>query len=96
MKNNYEKIKKTKKGLTLAATALILNGSLMPINNVFANEQSKDSTTAVSSEKVETNFLKSEIPNVNLQNNTEKAQTTQSSIITNENSSNVQGEDKEK
>ncbi|EHQ8829080.1 hypothetical protein KI105_002606, partial [Enterococcus faecalis] len=91
-----KKIKKTKKGLTLAATALILNGSLMPINNVFANEQSKDSTTAVSSEKVETNFLKSEIPNVNLQNNTEKEQATQSSIITNENSSNVQGEDKEK
>ncbi|EGO2648954.1 autolysin modifier protein, partial [Enterococcus faecalis] len=48
-----KKIKKTKKGLTLAATALILNGSLMPINNVFANEQSKDSTAAVSNEEVQ-------------------------------------------
>ncbi len=47
-----KKIKKTKKGLTLAVTALILNGSLMPINDVFANEQSKDSTTAVSNEEV--------------------------------------------
>ncbi|MDN3202379.1 Ig-like domain-containing protein, partial [Enterococcus faecalis] len=40
-----KKIKKTKKGLTLAATALILNGSLMPINNVFADEQASESET---------------------------------------------------
>ncbi|QGM92326.1 hypothetical protein GIR35_14275 [Enterococcus faecalis] len=36
----------------MAVTALILNGNLMPINDVFANEQSKDSTTAVSNEEV--------------------------------------------
>uniref|UniRef100_UPI001F58FB1C Ig-like domain-containing protein n=1 Tax=Enterococcus faecalis TaxID=1351 RepID=UPI001F58FB1C len=35
-------------GLTLAATALILNGSLMPINNVFANEQASESETTIS------------------------------------------------
>ncbi|KXF74549.1 hypothetical protein AQ487_00130 [Enterococcus faecalis] len=75
-----KKIKKTKKGLTLAATALILNGSLMPLNSVFAEKQEKDNLTTVSSERMEMN-LNSDNSIAALQT-TEKAQAAENTQAT--------------
>ncbi|WP_242385155.1 Ig-like domain-containing protein, partial [Enterococcus faecalis] len=73
-------------GLTLAATALILNGSLMPINNVFANEQNKDSTAAVSNEEVQKTLESS----VQLPTNESVANTEENTIPETTSSSNEQ------
>ncbi|MBC2821295.1 immunoglobulin-like domain-containing protein [Enterococcus faecalis] len=73
-----KKIKKTKKGLTLAATALILNGSLMPLNSVFAEKQEKDNLTTVSSERMEMNLNSdNSIAALQTTENTQAAENTQ-------------------
>ncbi|OTN93148.1 hypothetical protein A5804_002949, partial [Enterococcus faecium] len=83
-KKQLKKRMKAKKRLTSAAVALLMSGSLLPVGNVFANEQStQESSISSAEEKAD---LEKGMAVSGVENSTESKQETQSTEKTSDNS----------
>ncbi|MGC3806689.1 hypothetical protein, partial [Enterococcus faecium] len=83
-KKQLKKRMKAKKRLTSAAVALLMSGSLLPVGNVFANEQSTQESS-ISSAEAKADLEKGMAVS-GVENSTEAKQETQNTEKTSENS----------
>ncbi|EGP5140841.1 hypothetical protein EL466_13730, partial [Enterococcus faecium] len=83
-KKQLKKRMKAKKRLTSAAVALLMSGSLLPVGNVFANEQSTQESS-ISSAEAKADLEKGMAVS-GVENSTEAEQETQNTEKTSENS----------
>ncbi|EOS8004085.1 hypothetical protein DUY32_RS14235, partial [Enterococcus hirae] len=83
-KKQLKKRMKAKKRLTSAAVALLMSGSLLPVGNVFANEQSTQENS-ISSAEAKADLEKGMAVS-GVENSTEAKQETQNTEKTSENS----------